>query len=482
MSFRARLTLLVGAAVALSIAASVVILFLVVQDQLYAQLDAQLADRAHQVAAAAADVRRRCPDAGSGAPATSGSSPSPSPAPGPPGPGCPPAGSFPVPEPRPGASSGVIQLLDSTGTVAGPGAPSASLPISEAAKAIAGAGAGADLVEETIVDGVPMRQLTHAVEGGGAVQVALPRDGIEQVLANLRWLLLGVSLLGVVIAILLGRAIASSALRPVQRLTLATERVAGTHDLRERVDEPGRDELGRLAHSFNRMLAALDASEQSRRRLVADASHELRTPLTSLRTNIELLALDTRMEQAERTEVLASLTGETERLSQLVADLMELARGDELATPAMTDVDLDVVVDEAVAVARIHHPGVTFVLRAEPSVVVGDPSRIRRAVDNLLDNAGKWSAAGASVEVEVANGEVSVRDHGPGIDEADRPHVFDRFWRSASARGTPGSGLGLAIVAQTALAHGGEARLESPRDGGSRFVLRLRPADKEPAG
>ena len=148
-------------------------------------------------------------------------------------------------------------------------------------------------------------------------------------------------LVGVVIAIVLGRSIASSALGPVARLTRATERIAGTRDLRERVEEPGNDEIGRLAHSFNRMLAALDASEQSRRQLVADASHELRTPLASLRTNIELLALDRDLAAEDRGQMLASLVGQIERLSQLVADLIELARGDELLEPAMVDEQLD---------------------------------------------------------------------------------------------------------------------------------------------
>ena len=488
MSFRSRLTALVGAAVALSIAAAAAILFVVVSTQLYAQLDAQLAGRARQIAAVAEDIAQRCPGSigvpGSTVTASPSSSPLPAPSPssgtgasG--GPVCPPAGGVNLPAPRPGDSAGVVQFISTSGAVIRPGDQTTEIPVTPSALALAVNGSGDDVVENVEVGGVPMRLLSHAI-ASGALQVALPRDAIEQVLSNLRWLLLVTSLVGVVIAVVLGRVIANSALGPVARLTRATERVAGTRDLSERVEEPGKDELGRLAHSFNRMLEALDASEQSRRQLVADASHELRTPMTSLRTNIEVLALGTDLAPDDRAQLLASLTGETERLSQLVADLMELARGDEVVESATVDVQLDAIVEEAVAAVRAHYPAVVFVVHARPSVVIGDPARLRRAVDNLLDNAGKWSPDGASVDVEVGSmpGAVSVRDHGPGIDPADREHVFDRFWRAPSARGTPGSGLGLAIVAQTAEALGGEVRLESPPDGGSRFVLRLQPASR----
>ena len=477
MSFRNRLTALVGVAVALSIAAAVAIVFVVVNAQLRGQLDGQLADRARQIATVRASFAERCPESVARLDGiVGGTSPSPSlaatlsPAGSSTG-ACPPPGAaVSLPEPRPGDSAGVIQFIGPTGTVISTGDHATVLPVSAAADALAVAGSGDDVVEDVVVDDIAMRLLTHPMEAGGAVQVALPRDGIEQVLTNLRWLLLLTSFAGVVIAILLGRAIANSALVPVERLTRTTERVAGTRDLRERVEEPGTDELGRLARSFNRMLAALEASERARRQLVADASHELRTPLASLRTNIEVLALDTDMALEESRQLLESLQGETERLTQLVSDLMELARGDELIEPAKVDVQLDEMVEDAVGVARAHYPRVEFVVRTQPTAVTGDPARLRRAVDNLLDNAGKWSAAGSSVEVEVNAGEVSVRDHGPGVEPDDRPRVFDRFWRAPAARATPGSGLGLSIVAQTAWAHGGEVKLECPLDGGARFV------------
>jgi two-component system sensor histidine kinase MprB len=486
MSFRSRLTIVVGASMALSIATAAAVIFLVVRAQLYGQLDGQLADRARQIAGVATAVAQRCPGftlgtAMSSAPPSSApsqtSSPSASPSASPlPNPECATGGT--LPPPRLGDSAGVVQFIAPSGAIIRPADQAGFLPV-DAGAALASATSG-DLVEDVLVDGVPMRLLTHAVSIGGAIQVALPEDGVEQVLANLRLILLGISIAGVVVAAALGRAIANSALGPVARLTVATERVTGTRNLSERVAEPGDDELGRLAHSFNRMLAALDESERSRRQLVADASHELRTPLTSLRTNIEVLALSPVLDPDDRKQLLDSLTGETERLSQLVADLIELARGDEGIEATLTDVRLDELADAAIAVARAHYPGINFVLRSEQTLVVGDPRRLRRAVDNLLDNAGKWSPLGASIEVNVAAQEVSVRDHGPGIEPADRDRVFDRFWRSPGARSTPGFGLGLAIVAQTARAHGGEVRLESPPDGGSRFVLRLPASTQSP--
>jgi two-component system sensor histidine kinase MprB len=494
MSFQSRLTVLVGAAVALGIAAAAAVMFLVVRAQLNGQLDGQLADRARQIAGVAATIAERCPDlkpgtaapsvapsvapsaaVAQGSPPAAGSSSGPSP-----NPLCPTIGT--LPPPRPGDSAGVVQFVAPSGVSIRLTDQGTILPVNPGAAALARASASGDLFEDVVVAGVPMRLLTHALSVGGAVQVALPRDSVEQVLANLRWILLGISIVGVAVAAALGRTIARSALGPVARLTVATERVTGTRNLSERVDEPGHDELGRLARSFNRMLSALDESERSRRQLVADASHELRTPLTSLRTNIEVLARSPALEAGDRQELLDSLIEETERLSHLVADLIELARGDEGIEPTLTDIRLDELAEAAIDVARHHYPSVRFSLRSEPATVMGDPRRVRRAIDNLLDNAGKWSPSGATVDIEVTAHELSVRDHGPGIEPADRQRVFDRFWRASGSRTTPGFGLGLAIVAQTARSHGGDVRLEMPPDGGSRFILRLPAGPRNPTG
>ena len=483
MTFRTRLTILVGTAVALSVTAASAVLFVLASTLLNGQVDDQLASRMTDLSRFAANAALVCPNVQSqtSGPATpapsvaSGTSPA-IPAASAPAPGTtssPVPANLKLPIPQLGGAGGQVQFIDGRGVVTLTPDDGVQLPVSAAARALAAAGSGPDLKEDALVGGIPVRVLTRAIGSGMAVQIGLRLDGIESVLASLRWVLLAVALVGVAIAVGLGRWIASSAMRPVSRLMVATEHVAGTHDLRERIAEPGSDELGRLAHSFNRMLEALDVSEHVQRQLVADASHELRTPLSSLRTNIEVLAVGRGLSDNDRERLLRSLTGQVERLSRLVADLIDLARGDEPLEPVLVETRLDELVAASVDVARGHYPGLQIELVTRPCLVTGDPGRIRRAIDNLLDNAGKWSPADGRVEVTVADGEVAVRDHGPGVEPADRDHVFDRFWRAPSARATPGSGLGLAIVQQVARGHGGEVRLESPADGGSRFVLRM---------
>jgi two-component system sensor histidine kinase MprB len=229
----------------------------------------------------------------------------------------------------------------------------------------------------------------------------------------------------------------------------------------------GRDELSRLAHSFNSTLDALERSVEAQRHLVADASHELRTPIASLRANIQTLQEADRLPAGEVESLRADIVEELDELTALVGDIVELARGskpDELAD----DVRLDRIV-EAVAERAQMRAGerVSFRVEVEPTVVRGEPQRIQRAVANLVDNAVKWSPTGGSVELELKGGELSVRDHGPGFADADIPHVFERFFRAEAARGLPGSGLGLAIVRQAAEAHGGFAIAANAPGGGA---------------
>jgi two-component system sensor histidine kinase MprB len=275
----------------------------------------------------------------------------------------------------------------------------------------------------------------------------------------------------------LGLVVARGTLKPVRRLTYTAEQVAATHDLSHRLPEGGRDELGRLGASFNTMLAALESSQEAQRQLVADASHELRTPLTSVRTNVELLARAPELPDADRERIVASVGGQVEELTVLIGDLVDLARPSGGGDPGeeVEDVRLDLVVREAVDGARSHAPDREFTVDAEPSLVRGSRARLHRAVRNLLDNAVKWSPPGAPVEIAVRDGEIVVRDHGPGIAAEDLPHVFDRFYRAPSARGLPGSGLGLAIVRQVAESHGGSVCVEPAVGGGARLRLRLSP-------
>jgi two-component system, OmpR family, sensor histidine kinase MprB len=220
------------------------------------------------------------------------------------------------------------------------------------------------------------------------------------------------------------------------------------------------------------MLAALEASAKAQRQLVADASHELRTPLTSLRTNIEVLAGKRRLREQDREPLLSDVVEQLDEMTTLIAELIELAHGDGQPREP-EEVRLDVLTADAVERTRRNRPGVTFRTELTESVVDGVPATLERAIGNLLDNAAKWSPPGGEVEVGVRDGEVTVRDHGPGIDEDDLPYVFDRFYRSTAARGMPGSGLGLAIVRQVAEAHGGAVTAERPEDGGTLMRLRL---------
>jgi two-component system, OmpR family, sensor histidine kinase MprB len=244
------------------------------------------------------------------------------------------------------------------------------------------------------------------------------------------------------------------------------------------VEAGRRDEIGRLATSFNTMLGALEDSIHAQRQLVADASHELRTPLTSLRTNVELLARGT-LPDEERRRAMDDVHAQIEELTALVADVVEMARDGEPRHDVEEAVRLDEVVADAVARARLHSPQISFHEQLDASVVVGVPERLHRAVSNVLDNAAKWSPPDGDVDVTVHGGEIAVRDRGPGIDPDDLPYVFDRFYRSAAARNRPGSGLGLAIVRQVAEAHGGTVSAERVAEDGGGTVVRIRIPTKD---
>ena len=314
--------------------------------------------------------------------------------------------------------------------------------------------------------------LTFPYAPGYAVQIVRPLTEVDHSLGRIENLLILIAGGGIAIAAALGLAVSRAALAPVRRLTTAAENVTETGDLSERIEVSGRDELSRLADSFNAMLGTLQESSRAQRQLVADASHELRTPLTSLRTNIEVLASERKLPPGERERLLTDVVDQLGEMTTLISELIELARGEQ-QTLEPEEVRLDLVASEAVERARRNRPAVTFTTDLQESTVQGVPSTIERAVANLLDNAAKWSPPNGDVEVAVRDGALSVRDHGPGIDEEDLPHVFDRFYRSPSARGRPGSGLGLAIVRQVAVAHGGEVVAEAADGGGTRMTLRL---------
>jgi two-component system sensor histidine kinase MprB len=306
----------------------------------------------------------------------------------------------------------------------------------------------------------------------GAVIAYKDFQEISRPLERLRLILILVALGAIGIAAAAGALVSGTTLAPVRRLTAAAERIAETGEPSERVPEGGRDELARLGASFNTMLASLEESLETQRRFVADASHELRTPLTSLQTNIDVLRGDIALEPEQRRRLLDDLHRESQEMRTLIAGLLELARGG--AQVETQEFQLDELVEDTLERARARFPAVAWEAdRLEPTVVDGYRDRMERAVWNLLENAGKWSVEGGSVEVSLAGGELRVRDHGPGFAEEDRPLVFDRFYRSAAARSMPGAGLGLAIVREVAEAHGGTVAAENAGDGGALVRLSL---------
>ena len=362
-----------------------------------------------------------------------------------------------------------VQMLSANGQSVRPPYQVTRLPSGRAERAIA-AGSGS-LTETTTIGGERARVFTTHVGRGVALQVTRPLADDDATLSRLRLILAIVAVCAVLLAVLIGGWIAERALAPVRRLTKTAEEVARTRDLSIRLDEDGHDEVSRLGAAFNQMLVALDRSLTAQRQLVADASHEFRTPLTSIRANAELLERG-KVREDEQDAVARAVVEQVDELDGLVTDLIELALDGEAATK-FEDVRLDEIVSIEVDRLRRNLTGATFDVKSEPCMVQGDAERLSRAVANVLGNAVKWSPEGASVDVSVARGSVVVRDHGPGIDEADLPLVFERFYRSPAARGTAGSGLGLAIVRHVVEAHGGSVEATNAPDGGAVFTLRF---------
>jgi two-component system sensor histidine kinase MprB len=328
------------------------------------------------------------------------------------------------------------------------------------------------------VNGAPLRVLTVRRTDGHqifALQIALSLTAAHSELDKLRLAFLLLALLGLGMVILGSWFVVRRTMRPVASLTEATEQIAVTRDLTTRIPSYGNDELGRLAATFNIMLDALERSLGQQRQLILDASHELRTPLASLRTNIEVLHDVDRLTPEQRRSLLDGVVTQLDELTGLVADVVELARGD-LPTSAQEDVALDDLVSRAVDRARRHWPNVIFLMAVQPVTVHGVSSRLDRAVANLLDNAGKFSPPGAVVDVTLTtDGALTVSDRGPGIPEDAIAHVFDRFYRADEARAMPGSGLGLAIVKQVIDGHHGTVTVRNRTDGGTIAQMSLPP-------
>jgi two-component system, OmpR family, sensor histidine kinase MprB len=425
MSLRVRLTLVAASVVAIVVAAASMTTYFVMRHELYSQVDSTISDHAGRIQQDPGFALRGF-------------------------------GPF---------NGDATTIVSTTGQHAG------QLPIDARVRNVA-AGKSDGFYRDTTIQGYSYREIVVPVAGLGAVVVGRNIDYVHHDLNRLRLILILVSLGGVLVAALAGALVSRATLAPVRRLTGAAERIAETGDPSERVPEGGRGELARLGTSFNTMLAALEDAIETQRRFVADASHELRTPLTSLQTNIEVLKQQERLDPAARQRLFDDLQREAHEMRDLIGGLLELARGDD-SRLAKTTFRFDELVESVVERARSRFPDLTFEATVEPTTLTGSSDRLERAVWNLLENAGKWSAPGSSVDVTLSGGELRVRDHGPGIAAEDREHVFDRFYRSAAARSLPGSGLGLAIVREVAEAHGGTVVAEDAPGGGAILTLRL---------
>ncbi|HEX4624971.1 MAG TPA: HAMP domain-containing sensor histidine kinase [Solirubrobacteraceae bacterium] len=370
-----------------------------------------------------------------------------------------------APPPRFGEPAGNVQIIAPGGQVIRPPDEAAGPPVDAEARQIAASGVGRAYSDAT-VSGTHVRVLTDGIGPRGAVQVARSLEEVDSVLSDQLLLLVLVGAGGILLAAVLSIVVARTALRPIALFTRQTESLTAHPDPSQRLEVSGRDEIARLAQSFNTTLDALEQSVEAQRNLVADASHELRTPIATLRANIQLLRDADRLSPEEQRSLRDDIITELDELTALVADVVELARGTK-PTGEPDDVRLDAIVGDVVQRTRRRATDLSFDVELEPTLIEGEPERVGRAVTNLLDNARKWSPPGGNVEVRLADGVLSVRDHGAGFSQEDLPHVFDRFYRAQRARGQPGSGLGLAIVRQAAEAHGGWARASNAEGGGA---------------
>lgn len=354
-------------------------------------------------------------------------------------------------EPRTAFDAVYIQALLADGTAVFPRDQDLRLPIED--EDVAVVGGDGSVLRDVHVDGRHLRMITSS-HSFGAVQIARSLDEVDQTLSGLTVVLALVSAGGIGVAAALGLMVARGALGPIERLTQAAEHVADTQQLEARIDVDRDDEVGRLASSFNAMLAALEESRQQQQRLVHDAGHELRTPLTALRTNIDLLARADDLPADQRKELLDDVRFELHELSNLVSEVVDLATDAATSDELLVTLRLDKLVERVIERAR-RRTGREFTVELRPWRIEGRRVMLERAVANLLDNAVKWSPPDNDIEVTLAGGRLEVRDHGPGVAAEEQPRIFDRFYRTGSARGTPGSGLGLSIVKRVAQEHGG---------------------------
>jgi two-component system sensor histidine kinase MprB len=447
VTLRKRLTLITAASVGVAVLIAIACSYAVVRSQLRSQVDSELRSQA------SLDLRLGTLE-----------------------------GSIPGISASSGGPAPYVQLVLANGTVA-QNDGGLALPVPARALRIAGTGSGSYLADIR-VGGSHLRMLCIAVLAGfqrlpAVLELARPLNGVDSILRHLRAILAALLIGGIAVAAVLGRMASRRVLAPLADVAQVAQHIGETDDLTERLHVQADDEVGQLSRRFNTMLdrlegsrAALDESVRAQRQLVADASHELRTPVTSLRTNIEVLLDGAELDPEDRRRLLADVVEQSEELTSLVNDLIELARGD-VHGQQTEDVRLDWIAEESLARSRRNSPAIVFQGDLNPVQLDGVAERLGRALNNLLDNAARHTPPGTTVQLTVDPSGVIVRDHGPGVPAEDQPYIFDRFFRGHNARGRQGSGLGLAIVRQVAEQHGGSVTVGDAPGGGALFTLSL---------
>lgn len=437
MTLRGRLTLMSALVVGAVLVLAAVTCFLVMRNELRSQVDEALQNQAALVRRLRSIPR----PAGAGARLR-----------------------LPAPPKRAGGPAPYAQFLTRSGVVRRPPGNADRLPVDALDRAVAHGDAG-ETIRDRRAGGIHVRVMTIPLGSAGAVQLGRSLESTDTALRRLRIVLALLVAVGTLVAALVSRLFARRVLAPIAELTAATGHIEATGDLDRRVQAGGSDEVGRLAARFNAMLErlqgmhdALAASTETQRHLVADASHELRTPVASLRTNIEVLRASPDLPPGERDELLADLVDQVEELSTIMNDLIELARGDQ-PPQRPEDLNLAELLEESLERSRLHAPTTRFrATSIEPWPMSGSPERLSRALNNVLDNAVKFSPPGSTVTVELRDGRLTVTDQGPGVPDDELTQIFDRFYRGRTSAPYHGSGLGLAIVKQVVESHHGTAR------------------------
>lgn len=334
------------------------------------------------------------------------------------------------------------------------------------------------------IDGAPFLvedRLVREATNAAVIHVAQPLDLIDRVFAQALRLIVVVLVVATLAVAAVAIAIASQTIAPIDELSAAMRRFRFDR-LDMRLQPSARsDEIGRLAASFNDLLARLEEAFARERRFIADASHELKTPLTSINANAQLLLRWGEGDPQVRRTSLETIADESRALAEMVNGMLTLAKADRGDAIPTEPVALAQLASEAVrsAAPRAAEKGLElrFEHDATPSTP-GDPTLLRQLVGNLIDNAIKFSERGTVLVRVGRDGSVAwidVEDTGPGIPPSELGHIFDRFYRAdkARSRDVPGTGLGLAIVRSIARVHGGDVTVTSAASGGARFHVAL---------